>query len=221
MNEKVLDILEKVKTEYSNYNTILVFGSATTEGWTGQSDIDVFLIDDAFNDSRSEKEYDGILVEFQEDNFETIKKHMDEERGNLLHRNLSNMIATATVVATKSPEKIDELVDFAKEILASRPNYDEEDVKMWRYSILDYLGKVEKDIQRNDEIAFYIDAHYVLQNALEMSLAIHETYMPQPKNLAKLLDEKDPEFLQIWLDYLRASDLNEKLEALNRIKDIN
>ena len=218
MNEKVLDILAKVETEYSNCDTILVFGSATTKDWTEQSDIDVFLIDDAFNDSRSEKKYDDIVVEFQEDNFETIKKHMAEERGNLLHRNLSNMIATAMVFATKSPDKVAELINFAKEILASRFDYNDEDIKMWRYSILDYLGKAQKDIQRNDEIAFYIDSYYVLQNALEMSLAMHGSYMPQPKNLAKLLSEKDPDLLKVWLDYLKVSDLNEKLEILNRLK---
>ncbi len=217
MNNEVSTILEKIKSDYNNVDTILVFGSATTSEWSRQSDIDVFLIDDSFRDSRSEKDYDGILVEFQEDNFATIKNNMEQERGNLLHRNLSTMIAASEIVSTKSPEKINELISFAKEILASAPNYNDEDIKMWRYSILDYLSKAKKDIIRCDEVAFYIDAHYVLQNALEMSLATHNTYMPQPKFLKARLAEKDPELLSIWQEYLSSTDLNTKLEILSKL----
>ena len=208
MNNEVSTILEKIKSDYNNAD-----GSATTSEWSRQSDIDVFLIDDSFRDSRSEKDYDGILVEFQEDNFATIKNNMEQERGNLLHRNLSTMIATSEIVSTKSPEKINELISFAKEILASAPNYNDEDIKMWRYSILDYLSKAKKDIARGDEIAFYIDAHYVLQNALEMSLATHNSYMPQPRFLKARLESIDPELLAIWKEYLSSTDLNVKLSS--------
>ena len=214
MNNEVSTILEKIKSDYNNVDTILVFGSTITPEWSRQSDIDVFLIDDSFHDSRSEKDYDGVLAEFQEDNFATIKSNMEQERGNLLHRNLSTMIATSEIVSTKSPEKINELISFAKEILASAPNYNDEDIKMWRYSILDYLSK---DIARGDGIAFYIDAHYVLQNALEMSLATHNTYMPQPKFLKARLTKKDPELLSIWQEYLSSTDLNAKLDALSKL----
>ncbi len=217
MNNEVSTILEKIKSDYNNVDTILVFGSAITPEWSRQSDIDVFLIDDSFHDSRSEKDYDGVLAEFQEDNFATIKNNMKQERGNLLHRNLSTMIATSEIVSTKSPEKINELISFAKEILASAPNYNDEDIKMWRYSILDYLSKAKKDILRNDEIAFYVDSHYVLQNALEMSLATHNTYMPQPKFLKARLESIDPELLAIWKEYLSSTDLNAKLEILSKL----
>lgn len=217
MNPKVKAILERIKSEYGHIDTILVFGSAITPEWTEKSDIDIFLIDDSFHDSRSEKTIDGITVEFQEDNFDAIKQNMEAERGNLLHRNLSNMIATSEPVSAKSPAKLTELKSLADDILISAPNYDNEDVKMWRYSILDYLAKAEKDIARNDAVAFYIDAHYVLQNALELSLATHGTYMPQPKHLAKLLAEKDPELLQIWQDYLVTTNLKSKLSILSKL----
>lgn len=217
MNNEISTILELVKTECSDIDTILVFGSAITPSWTPQSDIDIFLIDDVLNDSRSETIINGVNVEFQENNFITIKNNMEEERGNLLHRNLSTMIATSIVVSTKSPEKVTELIECAKEILASPPNYNEDDIKMWRYSITDYVSKAEKDIKRNDLVAFYIDTHYVLQNALELSLATHNTYMPQPKNLTKLLNEKDPELLQIWQEYLTATTLESKLYALKKL----
>lgn len=217
MHPKVKNIIEKIKSEYSHIDTILVFGSAITPEWTEESDIDVFLIDDSFHASRSEKVIDGVTVEFQEDNFDTIESNMESERGNLLHRNLSTMVASSEPVSTKSPAKLAELKTLADDILASKPNYNEEDIKMWRYSILDYLAKAKKDIARDDAVAFYIDAHYVLQNALELSLATHSTYMPQPKYLAKLLAEKDPELLEIWQAYLATTDLNSKLSALSKL----
>ena len=104
MNNEVSKIVAKIKNQYENIDTILLFGSATSPDWTNKSDIDVFLVDDSFNDSRSDAEIDGVLVEFQEDSFANIKKDMENERGRLLNRNVSTMIATSTVVSTKSPE---------------------------------------------------------------------------------------------------------------------
>ena len=90
---------------------------------------------------------------------------------------------------------------------------------MWKYSIADYLSKAKKDITKNNILAFYLHANYVLQNALQMSLALNGTYMPQPKYLGKLLEEKDPELFEIWNQYLEADSLTEKITILNRLKE--
>lgn len=219
MNSKVTKIIKQIQTQYENVDTILLFGSATAPDWTDKSDIDVFLVDDSFDDSRSETMIDGVVVEFQKDNFSNILKDMENERGRLLNRNVSTMIATSKVISTKSQERAEQLIARAKEILASKSNYDDEDIEMWKYSIEDYLAKAEKDIPRNDELSFYYHAHYVLQNALEMSLALNGVYMPQPKYLAKLLEEKDPELLDVWKNYLAADTLEGKLSALQTLKN--
>jgi hypothetical protein len=219
MNTRVEQIIEKVKLQYQNIDTILLFGSALTSDWTKQSDIDIFLIDDSFNDSRSEAVIDGITVEFQEDNFENILKDIQSEDGQLLNRNVSTMIATSSVISSKSSEKLAKLIDSAKLTLSSASAYSEQGVKMWKYSIEDYLSKAEKDINKNNSLAFYIHANYVLQNALQMSLALNGTYMPQPKYLGKLLEEKDPELFEIWSQYLEANSLTQKIAILNRLKE--
>ena len=219
MDTRVEQIIEKVKLQYRNIDTILLFGSALNPDWTEQSDIDIFLIDDTFNDSRSEAVIDGITVEFQKDNFENIFKDIESEYGQLLNRNVSTMIATSRIISNKSSEKLTELIDSAKLTLSSISAYSEQDVKMWKYSIVDYLSKAEKDIAKNDILAFYLHANYVLQNALQMSLALNGTYMPQPKYLGKLLEEKDPEFFKIWNQYLEADSLTEKITILNRLKE--
>lgn len=219
MNTRVEQIIEKVKLQYQNIDTILLFGSALTSDWTKQSDIDIFLIDDSFNDSRSEAVIDGITVEFQEDNFENILKDIQSEDGQLLNRNVSTMIATSSVISSKSSEKLAKLIDSAKLTLSSVSAYSEQDVKMWKYSIEDYLSKAEKDINKNNSLAFYIHANYVLQNALQMSLALNGTYMPQPKYLGKLLEEKDSELFEIWNQYLEADSLTQKITILNKLEE--
>lgn len=219
MNTQVEQIIEKVKLQYQNIDTILLFGSALTSNWTDQSDIDMFLIDDSFNDSRSEAVIDGITVEFQKDNFENLFKDIESEHGQLLSRNVSTMIATSRVILSKSSEKLTELIDSAKLTLSSTPVYGEQDVKMWKYSIADYLSKAEKDITKNNILAFYLHTNYVLQSALQMSLALNGTYMPQPKYLGKLLEEKDPELFEIWNQYLEADSLMLKMTILNRLKE--
>lgn len=219
MNIRVEQIIKKVKLQYQNIDTILLFGSALTSDWTEQSDIDIFLIDDSFHDSRSETIIDGITVEFQQDNFDNIFKDIQSEYGKLLNRNVSTMIATSSVISSKSSEKLAKLIDSAKLTLSSAPVYSEQDVKMWKYSIEDYLSKAEKDINKNNSLAFYIHANYVLQNALQMSLALNGTYMPQPKYLGKLLAKKDPELFENWNQYLEADSLTQKITILNRLKE--
>ena len=219
MNTKVLKIISEIKLQYRNIDTILLFGSALSPDWTEQSDIDIFLIDDSFNDSRPETIIDGITVEFQQDNFDNVLKDIQSEYGRLLNRNVSTMIATSRTISSKSSEKLTKLIDSANLTLCSTPVYSEQDVKMWKYSIEDYLSKAEKDITKNNSLAFYIHANYVLQNALQMSLALNGTYMPQPKYLGKLLEEKDPELFEIWTQYLEADSLTEKITILNRLKE--
>ena len=219
MNTRVEQIIKKVKLQYRNIDTILLFGSALTSDWTEQSDIDIFLIDDSLNDSRSETIIDGITVEFQQDSFDNIFKDIQSEYGKLLNRNVSTMIGTSRIISSKSSEKLTKLINSAKLTLSSIPVYSEQDIKMWKYSIEDYLSKAEKDITKNNSLAFYIHANYVLQNALQMSLALNGTYMPQPKYLGKLLEEKDPELFEIWNQYLEADSLTEKITILNRLKE--
>lgn len=219
MNTRVEQIIKKVKLQYQNIDTILLFGSALLPDWTEQSDVDIFLIDDSLNDSRSETIIDGITVEFQQDSFDNIFKDIQSEYGKLLNRNVSTMIGTSKIISSKSSEKLTKLINSAKLTLSSIPVYSEQDVKMWKYSIADYLSKLEKDIIMGDNIAFYLHANYVLQNALEMSLALNGAYMPQPKYLGKLLVEKDPELFEIWNQYLEADSLTQKITILNRLKE--
>lgn len=219
MNTRVEQIIKKVKLQYQNIDTILLFGSALLPDWTEQSDVDIFLIDDSLNDSRSETIIDGITVEFQQDSFDNIFKDIQSEYGKLLNRNVSTMIGTSRIISSKSSEKLTKLINSAKLTLSSIPVYSEQDVKMRKYSIADYLSKLEKDIITGDNIAFYLHANYVLQNALEMSLALNGAYMPQPKYLGKLLVEKDPELFEIWNQYLEADSLTQKITILNRLKE--
>lgn len=219
MNTRVEQIIKKVKLQYQNIDTILLFGSALLPDWTEQSDVDIFLIDDSLNDSRSETIIDGITVEFQQDSFDNIFKDIQSEYGKLLNRNVSTMIGTSRIISSKSSEKLTKLINSAKLTLSSVPVYSEQDVKMWKYSIADYLSKLEKDIITGDNVAFYLHANYVLQNALEMSLALNGAYMPQPKYLGKLLVEKDPELFEIWNQYLEAGSLTQKITILNRLKE--
>ena len=219
MNTQVEQIIKKIKLQYQNIDTILLFGSALLPDWTEQSDVDIFLIDDSLNDSRSETIIDGITVEFQQDSFDNIFKDIQSEYGKLLNRNVSTMIGTSRIISSKSSEKLTKLINSAKLTLSSIPVYSEQDVKMWKYSIADYLSKLEKDIITGDNIAFYLHANYVLQNALEMSLALNGAYMPQPKYLRKLLVEKDPELFEIWNQYLEADSLTQKITILNRLKE--
>jgi hypothetical protein len=215
------DILNKIFQKYPKIDTILLFGSALNPGWTEESDIDLYFIDNNnINDGRIDLEIDSVKIEIQTDNFKDLKSYIEAESGKLLNRNVSTMLANSKILKTESKEQIKGLVTLAKETLRTPVDYTTEDIKMWKYSINDYLGKSTKDIEHGNIAAFYFDAHFVIQNATELILATNNRFFPQPKNLTPILKQIAPELLQEIEEYELATNLNKKLQALQKIANI-
>lgn len=118
---------------------------------------------------------------------------------------------------TESKEQIESLITLAKKTLKTPVDYTTEDVKMWKYSVNDYLEKSIKDVERGNIVAFYFDAHFVIQNATELILATNNHYFPQPKNLTQIIEIISPEFLKNIEEYELATSLNDKLLSLQKI----
>ena len=216
-NSIIKNILNKISQKYPKIDTILLFGSALDPGWTKKSDIDLYFIDNNINDGRIDLEIDSVKVEIQTDNFNDVKAYIEDESGKLLNRNVSTMLATAKILRSESESQVSSLIHLAKEIIKTPVSYTAEDIKMWKYSITDYLEKATKDFKRNDIFAFYFDAHFVIQNATELILATNNRYFPQPKNLTHILEIISPEFLKNIEEYELATSLNDKLLSLQKI----
>ena len=162
-NPTIKNIIEKIYRKYPRIDTILLFGSALNPGWTEESDIDLYFIDNNINDGRIDLEIDGVKIEIQTDNFKDLKNYIEAESGKLLNRNVSTMLAYSKILKNESKEQVESLVTLAKETLRTPVDYTAEDVKMWKYSINDYLGKSAKDLEHGNIAAFYFDAHFVIQ----------------------------------------------------------
>lgn len=214
------NILNKISQRYPKIDTILLFGSALDPDWTEESDIDLYFIDKDLSDGRIDLTIDNIKVEIQTDNFNEIRTYIEDESGKLLNRNVSTMLATAKILRSESESQVSSLIHLAKEIIKTPVSYTTEDVKMWKYSITDYLEKATKDFKRNDVAAFYFDAHFVIQNATESILATNNYYFPQPKNLTHILETFSPEFLKNIEEYELATSLESKLQSLQKIAKI-
>lgn len=180
-NPIIENILNKISQKYPKIDTILLFGSALNPDWTEESDIDLYFIDNNINDGRIDLEIDSVKIEIQTDNFNDVKTYIEDESGKLLNRNVSTMLATAKILRSESESQVSNLIHLAKKIVKTPVSYTAEDIKMWKYSITDYLEKATKDFKRNDIFAFYFDAHFVIQNATELILATNNYYFPQPK----------------------------------------
>lgn len=216
-NPIIENILNKISQRYPKIDTILLFGSALDPDWTEESDIDLYFIDKDLSDGRIDLTIDNIKVEIQTDNFNEIRTYIEDESGKLLNRNVSTMLATAKILRSESESQVSSLIHLAKEIIKTPVSYTTEDVKMWKYSITDYLEKATKDFKRNDVAAFYFDAHFVIQNATESILATNNYYFPQPKNLTHILETFSPDFLKNIEEYELATSLNDKLLSLQKI----
>ena len=216
-NPIIENILNKISQKYPKIDTIMLFGSALNPGWTEESDIDLYFIDKDLSDGRIDLTINNIKVEIQTDNFNEIRTYIEDESGKLLNRNVSTMLATAKILRSESESQVSSLIHLAKEIIKTPVSYTTEDVKMWKYSITDYLEKATKDFKRNDVAAFYFDAHFVIQNATESILATNNYYFPQPKNLTHILETFSPDFLKNIEEYELATSLNDKLLSLQKI----
>lgn len=216
-NPIIENILNRISQKYPDVDTILLFGSALNSDWTEESDIDLYFIGKDLSDGRIDLIIDSIKVEIQTDNFNDIKTYIEDESGKLLNRNVSTMLANSKILKTESKEQIESLITLARKTLKTPVDYTTEDVKMWKYSITDYLEKATKDFKRNDTFAFYFDAHFVIQNATELILATNNHYFPQPKNLTHILEIISPEFLKNIEEYELATSLNNKLLSLQKI----
>lgn len=217
----IKNIIEKVYQKYPKIDTILLFGSALNPGWTKKSDIDLYFIDNNINDGRIDLEIDSVKIEIQTDNFNDVKTYIEDESGKLLNRNVSTMLANSEILKTESKEQIESLIALAKKMLKTPVDYTAEDVKMWKYSVDDYLEKSIKDVERGDIVAFYFDAHFVIQNATELILATNNRYFPQPKNLTHILETISPEFLKNIEEYELATSLESKLQSLQKIANLS
>ncbi len=216
-NPEVKKIIDVVCEKYPGIDTVLFFGSANSPEWTPESDIDLFFIDDSLKDGKIDLSIENINVEIQTDNFAGVAECIKSEYGQLLNRNVSTMIATSKLVRNKSNKKIGDLKKSAKDTLNSPVNYSNKDVEMWRYSIIDYLGKAEKDLERSDMIAFYFDTYYVIQNATELVMAQKNQYFPQPKELASILRAIAPDFFKILQNFETATSAEKKMRILKKV----
>lgn len=219
-NPTIKNIIENIYQKYPKIDTILLFGSALNPGWTKKSDIDLYFIDNNINDGRIDLEIDSVKIEIQTDNFKDLKSYIEAESGKLLNRNVSTMLANSKILKTEAKEQVEGLVTLAKETLRTPVDYTAEDVKMWRYSVNDYLEKSAKDIEHGNIAAFYFDAHFVIQNATELILATNNRYFPQPKNLTPILKQIAPGLLRSIEEYELATNLDKKLQALQRIASL-
>lgn len=216
-NPIIENILNRISQKYPDVDTILLFGSALNSDWTEESDIDLYFIGKDLSDGRIDLIIDSIKVEIQTDNFNDIKTYIEDESGKLLNRNVSTMLATAKILRSESESQVNDLIYLAKKIIKTPVSYTAEDIKMWKYSIIDYLEKATKDFKHNDVVAFYFDAHFVIQNATELILATNNHYFPQPKNLTHILETISPDFLKNIEEYELATSLESKLQSLQKI----
>lgn len=216
-NPIIENILNKISQKYPKIDTILLFGSALNPGWTEESDIDLYFIDKDLSDGRIDLTIDNIKVEIQTDNFNDLRTYIEDESGKLLNRNVSTMLATAKILRSESESQVNDLIYLAKKIIKTPVSYTAENIKMWKYSITDYLEKATKDFKHSDVVAFYFDAHFVIQNATELILATNNHYFPQPKNLTHILETISPDFLKNIEEYELATSLESKLQSLQKI----
>ena len=88
---------------------------------------------------------------------------------------------------------------------------------MHKYSIDDFWGEIQRDIENKDSLAFGIDSHLLVTNIMELFLKLNGEFLRQPNEIKKVLKRLDRKFSDQIENFYRASNIQNKKQILSNL----
>ncbi|MBU2213538.1 nucleotidyltransferase domain-containing protein [Patescibacteria group bacterium] len=214
-------ISNSVVTEYSKMKGVLgvvLIGSAAHDTFDKHSDIDFYII--TVNKTKlSRKCYiasNGIVVDILYNSIGEIRRYLREEQASL-YRNVSHMLARGRILF-KSSEEVVKLQKSARSNLKRKTRHTKEEIIMHKYSIMDFLDDARRDAHGGNSVPFYWNAHFCIQNAMELQLKLSGSYLRKPAELFSHTQQTDKRFFSLLQSFYSDDLLLPKcLTALEKI----
>lgn len=211
--QKITDgIVEKYKQD-KNVLGIMLFGSAARGKFDQYSDIDIYIIWGTKGKfSRSNFVADGIRVDIIADTAEEAEYFLKDDKNNV-KRNTSHMLAHGVILFQKG-KTCEVIKRKAQKNLHSKTKYKNSEMLMHKYSIDDFWGEVQRDIEHNDRIAFGLDSQLLMNNIIELFLKVNGEFFRQPNEIKKLLNGLDKKFANQVERFYKTDDVSDKKRIL-------
>ncbi|KKU51141.1 MAG: hypothetical protein A3G60_03830 [Candidatus Ryanbacteria bacterium RIFCSPLOWO2_12_FULL_47_9c] len=209
------DLVEQYKQD-KNVLGILLFGSAARNKFDKYSDIDIYvLLDKKGKFSRSNFVKNGLRVDIILNTIKEAADYLKEDRNNL-RRITSHMLAYGKILFQRR-KYLEKIQSIAKSNLKLKTKYKKGEVLMHKYSIDDFWGEVQRDIENKDSLAFGIDSHLLVTNIMELFLKLNGEFLRQPNEIKRVLKRLDRKFSDQIENFYRASNIQNKKQILSNL----
>lgn len=219
MKKFIQKICSEVVKQYKpdkNVLGILLFGSATRNKFDQYSDIDIYIIlNKKGKFSRSNFIKNGIRVDIILNTIKEVRVYLKADRNNL-RRITSHMIAYGEILFQRG-KNLERIQTIAKNNLKLKTKYKKSEILMHKYSIDDFWGEVQRDIENNDYLAFGIDSHLLISNIMELFLKLNSEFLRQPNEVRIILKKLDRKFSDQIENFYKANNIQNKKQILSNL----
>jgi len=219
MEKLIQKICNEIADQYKpdkNVLGILLFGSAARNKFDKYSDIDIYvLLDKKGKFSRSNFIENGIRVDIILNTIKEAKGYLKEDRNNL-RRITSHMLAYGEVLFQRG-KNLDMVQAIAKNNLKLKTKYKKSEILMHKYSIDDFWGEVQRDIENKDYLAFGLDSHLLMSNIIELFLKQSGESLGQLNETMIQLRKLDKKFADHIENFYKEGNIRKKKMILSKL----
>jgi len=201
-----------------NVAGILLFGSAARNKFDKYSDIDIYvLLNKKGKFSRSNFIKNGVRVDIILNTLREATDYLKNDKNNL-RRITSHMLAHGKILFQKG-KNLEQIQSIAKNNLKLKTKYKKSEVLMHKYSIDDFWGEVQRDMEKKNYVAFGLDSHLLLNNIVELFLKLKGAYFKQPNEMIKTLELLDSGFARKIRSFYKIDNIHSKRKILSDLVD--
>jgi len=195
---------------------IMLFGSTTQDKFDQYSDVDIYiLLNKKGKLSRNNFVKDGVRVDIIFNTIKEVKNYLKEDKGNI-RRITSHMLAYGKILFQREGV-LKKVFLIAQKNLKLKTKYKGSEVLMHKYSIDDFWGEVQRDIENKDYLAFGLDSQLLVNNILELFLKLNGEFLQQPNEMMKILKKLDKKFADRMESFYREDNIQKKKEILAKL----
>jgi len=209
------DIVEHYKQD-KNVLGILLFGSAARNKFDRYSDVDIYiLLNKKSKFSRSNFVKNGIRVDIILNTIKEAKSYLKGDKNNL-RRVTSHMLAHGEILFQRK-KSLEEIQSVARNNLKLKTKYKKGDILMHKYSIDDFWGEVQRDIENKNYLAFGLDSHLLISNIIELFLRLNGEFLRQPNEMIGVLKKLDRKFSDQIENFYKTNNIQNKKQILSNL----
>ena len=218
-NKTIITICDEVIQKYRNDKNVLgimLFGSAARNKFDKFSDVDFYIIlgkngKYSRNNFLSHKYRVDIIL----NTLAEAEKYLKKDYRNI-RRITSHMLAHGKIIFARTKD-LARLQKIARVNLNSITKKNEATTLMHKYSIDDFWGETQRDIENKNFTAFGIDSYLLISNIIELLLEHKGGYLKQPNEMSKVLSKADKKIASDIEKFYRSSNIKERKNTLEKL----